>query len=197
MSKQVEFYYDFGSPYSYLAFHALPKIAQKAGAEVVWRPMLLGGIFQATHNASPMEVPAKGAHLQTDLKRWAAYFGVPFQMNPFFPINTLALMRGATALQMKGDADDFHRYNAAIYAAMFETPRNLNLPEEIGKVLHAAGFNPVQSLAMISEQQVKDQLKADTAAAVARGVFGAPTFFVGDEMFWGQDRLHFVEQALA
>ena len=197
MSKQVEFYYDFGSPYSYLAYHQLPKIARAAGAEVVWRPILLGGVFQATHNASPMEVPAKGLHLQTDLKRWAAYFGVPFQMNPFFPINTLALMRGATALQMQGDAAGLDRYNAAVYAAMFETPKNMNQPEEIGRVLHAAGFDPMQSLAMINDQAVKDRLKADTAAAVARGVFGAPTFFVGDEMFWGQDRLHFVEQALA
>jgi 2-hydroxychromene-2-carboxylate isomerase len=197
MSKQVEFYYDFGSPYSYLAFRHVPKIAEKTGAEIVWRPMLLGGVFQATNNASPMEVPAKGRHLQTDLKRWAAYFDVPFEMNPFFPINTLALMRGATGLQMKGDEAAFHRYNAAVYAAMFETPKNLNLPEAIGEVLHAAGFDPGQALAMINDQAVKDQLKADTAAAVARGVFGAPTFFVGDEMFWGQDRLHFVEQALA
>lgn len=197
MSKQVEFYFDFGSPYSYLAFHHLPKVARKAGAEVVWRPMLLGGVFQATHNASPMEVPAKGTHLQTDLNRWAAYFDVPYQMNPFFPINTLALMRGATALQMKGDEDGFTRYTAAIYAAMFETPKNLNQPEEIGKVLHAAGFDPMQVLAMINDQAVKDKLKENTAAAVARGVFGAPTFFVGDEMFWGQDRLHFVEQALS
>ena len=197
MSKQVEFYYDFGSPYSYLAYHALPKIAQKAGAEVVWRPMLLGGIFQATGNHSPAEVPIKGAHMQVDLKRWAAYFDVPFQMNPHFPINTLPLMRGATALQMKGDAAGLDRYNAAIYAAMFEVPKNLGLPEEIGKVLHAAGFDPAQFLAMINDQAVKDRLKENTAAAVTRGVFGAPTFFVGEQMFWGQDRLQFVEQALA
>ena len=197
MSKQVEFYYDFGSPYSYLAFHQLPKIAKAAGAEVVWRPMLLGGVFQATHNASPMEVPAKGQHMLIDLQRWALYFEVPFQMNPFFPINTLALMRGATGLQMKGDAEAFHRYNAAIYAAMFEAPKNMNQPEEIGTVLHAAGFDPAQFLGMINEQAVKDKLKGDTAAAVARGVFGAPTFFVGDQMFWGQDRLHFVEHVLA
>ena len=197
MNKQVEFHYDFGSPYSYLAYHALPGIAKAAGAEVVWRPMLLGGVFQATGNHSPAEVPVKGAHMQVDLKRWAACFGVPFRMNPFFPINTLALMRGATGLQMKGDAAAFDCYNAAMYAAMFETPKNLNQPEEIGKVLHAAGFDPAQFLAMINDQAVKDKLKENTAAAVGRGVFGAPTFFVGDEMYWGQDRLHFVEQALA
>ncbi|HEX7643315.1 MAG TPA: 2-hydroxychromene-2-carboxylate isomerase [Burkholderiaceae bacterium] len=195
--KQVEFFYDFGSPYSYLAFHQLPKIAKAAGAEVVWRPMLLGGIFQATGNHSPAEVPVKGAHMQVDLQRWAAYFGVPFQMNPFFPVNTLALMRGATALRMQDDAEGLQRYNAAIYAAMFETPKNMGLPEEIGKVLHAAGFDPAQFLAMINDQAVKDRLKSDTAEAVARGVFGAPTFFVGDKMFWGQDRLHFVEHVLA
>ena len=196
MSKQVEFYFDFGSPYSYLAYHQLPKIAQAKGATVVWRPMLLGGVFQATGNHSPVEVPLKGAHLQTDLQRWAKQFGVRFTMNPFFPINTLPLMRGATALQIKG-GDDFERYLAAIFGAMFETPRNLAQPEEIGKVLHAAGFDPGQFLAMINDQGVKDKLKQDTADAVARGVFGAPTFFVGSEMFWGQDRLHFVEDALA
>ena len=197
MTKQVEFYYDFGSPYSYLAFHQLPKIAEAAGAEVVWRPMLLGGIFQATGNHSPAEVPVKGAHMNVDLQRWAAYFGVPFRMNPFFPINTLQLMRGATALQMKGDDAALHRYNAAVYAAMFEAPVNMNQPEEVGKVLHTAGFDPASFLAMIGEQAVKDKLKQDTAVAVQRGVFGAPTFFVGDKMFWGQDRLHFVEHALA
>lgn len=196
MSKQVEFYYDFGSPYSYLAFHQLPKIAAKQGATIIWKPMLLGGVFQATGNHSPVEVPLKGKHLGTDLRRWAAYFNVNFTMNPHFPINTLPLMRGATALQMRDEAQ-FHRYNAAVYVAMFEQLRNMNQPDEIAAVLRAADLDPLAVLAMINDQAVKDKLKSDTAEAVARGVFGAPTFFVGDEMFWGQDRLHFVEQALA
>lgn len=195
MGKQVDFYFDFGSPYSYLAFHQLPKIAAKHGATVNWKPMLLGGVFQATGNHSPVEIALKGKHLGVDLQRWAKYFGVGFTMNPHFPINTLPLMRGATGYQMRDEAQ-FHRYTSAVYAAMFEKPRNMSQPDVIGAVLQEADLDPAAFLAMINDQAVKDKLKEDTAAAVARGVFGAPTFFVGDEMYWGQDRLHFVEQAL-
>ena len=196
MSKQVEFFFDVGSPYTYLAYHQLPKIAEARQAEIVWRPILLGGVFQATGNHSPVDVPAKGKNLLVDLQRWARQYGVAMQMNPHFPINTLALMRGAVAMQLQGD-DELQRYLAAIFSAMFEQPRNLNLPEEIDAVLREAGFDPAAFLAAINEQAVKDKLKSDTAEAVERGVFGAPTFFVGDDMYWGQDRLHFVDHALA
>jgi 2-hydroxychromene-2-carboxylate isomerase len=196
MGKQVDFYFDFGSPYSYLAFHQLPKIAAKQGATINWKPMLLGGVFQATSNHSPIEIPAKGKHLNVDLQRWAKHFGVGFAMNPHFPINTLPLMRGATGYQLRDEAQ-FHRYTSAVYAAMFEKPHNMSQPDVIGAVLQEAGLDPAAFLAMINDQAVKDKLKADTAIAVERGVFGAPTFFVGDEMYWGQDRLHFVEEALS
>ena len=196
MSQTVEFLFDVGSPYTYLAYHQLPKIAQAHGAEIVWTPVLLGGIFQATGNASPAEVPAKGRYSNIDLQRWAKTYGVPMQMNPHFPVNTLPLMRGAVAMQMRGE-EEFHRYLRTIFSAMFGKPRNLNLPTEIGAVLAQAGFDPIEFMALISEQSVKDRLKEYTAAAVARGVFGAPTFFVGEEMFWGQDRLQFVAEALA
>lgn len=196
MSKQVEFFFDVGSPYTYLAYHQLPKIAKARQVQIVWRPILLGGIFQATGNHSPVEIPLKGKHLNVDLQRWARQFGVPMQMNPHFPINTLALMRGAVAMQQRGN-EEFQRYLAAIFSAMFEQPRNLNLPAEIGTVLQQAGFDPAEFMAAINDQSIKDSLKKNTADAVERGVFGAPTFFVGDDMFWGQDRLHFVDQALA
>ena len=196
MRKQVDFYFDFGSPYSYLAFHALPKIAAKRGAAINWKPMLLGGVFQATGNHSPVEIALKGKHLGVDLQRWAKHFGVGFTMNPYFPINTLPLMRGATGYQMRDDGQ-FHRYMSAIFSAMFEKPRNMSQPDVIGAVLQEADLDPAAFLAMISDQAVKNKLKEDTAAAVVRGVFGAPTFFVGDEMYWGQDRLHFVDEALA
>ena len=103
MRKTVEFLFNVGSPYSYLAYHQLPKIAQAQGAGIVWTPILLGGIFQATGNKSPAEVPAKGRYSNIDLQRWAKAYGVTIQMNPDFPINTLALMRGAVAMQMRGD----------------------------------------------------------------------------------------------
>ena len=196
MQKQVELFFDFGSPYTYLAYSQLPKIAQAEGAEIVWTPVLLGGIFQATGNKSPAEVPAKGRYSDIDLQRWAKAYGVTIRMNPNFPINTLPLMRGAVAMQMRG-AEEFHRYLRAIFNAMFETPRNMNLPTEIGAVLAAAGFDPMEFMALIGDQAVKDRLKENTVSAVTRGAFGVPTFFVGDEMFWGQDRLHFVAEALA
>lgn len=194
--KQVEFFFDVGSPYSYLAYHQLPKIAKARNAEIVWRPMLLGGVFQATGNSSPMTVPMKGKYSMTDLERWARYFDVPFEHNPYFPINTLHLMRGATGMQMRSD-EEFHRYLSAVFSAMFEKPRNLAAPEELASVLEAAGMSPLLVLELTKDDKVKEKLKQDTQEAVSRGVFGAPTFFVGSEMYWGQDRLHFVDSALA
>jgi 2-hydroxychromene-2-carboxylate isomerase len=196
MTKTVEFLFDVGSPYSYLAYHQLPKIAEAHGAAIVWTPVLLGGIFQATGNRSPIEVPAKGSYSSVDLHRWAKAYGVTIEMNPHFPINTLALMRGAVAMQMRGD-EEFQRYLRAVFDAMFGKPRNLNKPEEIGALLTSAAFDAAEFMQLIGDQAVKDRLKENTASAVARGAFGAPTFFVGSEMFWGQDRLDFVEQALS
>lgn len=194
--KTIEFFFDVGSPYSYLAYHQLPKIAQARNANILWRPMLLGGVFQATGNASPVTVPLKAAYSQVDLERWARHFNVTFNQNPHFPINTLQLMRGAVAMQMRSN-DEFHRYLSAIFSAMFEHPRNLGIPEEVAAVLEGAGISPLLFLELIKDDKVKAKLKSDTEEAVARGVFGAPTFFVGSDMYWGQDRLEFVDMALA
>jgi len=196
MTKTVEFLFDLGSPYSYLAWYQLPKVAQAQGARIVYTPVLLGGIFQATGNASPAGVPAKARYLDADLQRWAQAWGVPYSPNPAFPINTLALMRGAVAMQMQGD-EPFQRYIDAMYQAMFGQPRNLGDPAEVAAVLTAAGFDAARFMAQIGEQAVKDRLKDNTTQAVARGVFGAPSFFVGDALFWGQDRIDQVGQALA
>ena len=196
MSKTVEFLFDLGSPYSYLAWHQLPKVAAAQGAAIVYTPVLLGGIFQATGNASPAEVPAKARYLDIDLARWAQAWGLQIASNPAFPINTLALMRGAVAMQMQGD-EPFQRYMQAMYHAMFGEPRNMGDPAEVAAVLTAAGFDAAQFMAQIGQQAVKDRLKENPSQAVARGVFGAPSFFVGDELFWGQDRMDQVSQALA
>lgn len=193
--KQVEFFFDVGSPFSHIAWRALPEIAARTGAEIVWRPILIGGVFKATGNVSPMTVPAKGSYSTIDLYRWADYYGIPFQMNPHFPINTLPLMRGATAMLMRSPKA-LEAYLDAIYPAMFEQPVNLGDVQEIGKVLARAGIDPQALMAEIGTDAVKDKLRADTEEAVTRGVFGAPTFFVGKEMYWGQDRLMFVERAL-
>ncbi|MGQ2998200.1 2-hydroxychromene-2-carboxylate isomerase [Variovorax sp.] len=196
MTKTVEFYFDFGSPAAYLAATQLPHVCADTGAELVWKPMLLGGVFQATGNHSPAEIAPKGSYMTTDLQRFARRYGVPFVHNPHFPINTLLLMRGATAIQLQQPAR-FDAYVDAIYHAMWVEPRNLNDPAEVGAVLQAAGFDPAALLAAAGQQEVKDRLKAVTQEAVARGVFGAPTMFVGSDMFWGQDRLDFVREALA
>ncbi len=195
MTRSVDFYFDFGSPAAYLAATQLPHVCADTGAELVWKPMLLGGVFQATANRSPTEVVPKGSYMTIDLQRFAKRYGVPFVHNPHFPINTLLLMRGATGLQMKEPAR-FDAYVDAVFRAIWVEPKNLNDPAVVATVLQNAGFDVEASLALAGTQEVKDRLKAVTQEAVARGVFGAPTMFVGDQMFWGQDRLDFVREAL-
>ena len=195
MTKTVEFFYDFGSPTVYLAATQLPDIAASVGATIDWRPMLLGGVFKSTGNQSPVVVPAKAAYMNNDLKRFAKRYGVPFRFNPHFPINTLALMRGAVAYQ--DDAVAASTYRDAIFTAIWVEARNLNEPDVIGQVLSDAGLDPAELMNRIGQQTVKDQLIANTEEAVNRGVFGAPTFFVGEQMFFGQDRLDFVAEALS
>jgi 2-hydroxychromene-2-carboxylate isomerase len=194
--KRVEYFFDFGSPTSYLAWTQLPKIAAASGAEIVWRPMLLGGVFKATGNASPVSVPAKGRWMNEDIRRWAARYGVPFRHNPHFPINTLGLMRGAVGLQLRR-SQDFGRYLEVVHRALWEGEKNLGDPAVLASVLADAGFDADAFAALVAEPEVKARLLATTEEAVARGVFGAPTFFVGNAMFFGQDRLDFVREALA
>ena len=193
--RAVEFLFDFGSPTAYLAYTQLPRIAAERGADILWRPILLGGVHKASGNASPITVPAKGRWMFDDIARWATRYGVPFKMNPHFPVNTVALMRGAVAVQTKMP-EDFMTYVEAIFKAMWAEPRNLGEPAEVGAVLKQAGLDAERIFALVGEQEIKDKLKANSDDAVARGVFGAPTFFVGDEMFFGQDRLDFVAEAL-
>jgi 2-hydroxychromene-2-carboxylate isomerase len=195
MTKTVEFFYDFGSPTVYLAATQLPAIAAAVGATIDWRPMLLGGVFKSTGNQSPVVVPAKAAYMNNDLERFAKRYGVPFSFNPHFPINTLALMRGAVAYQ--DDVVASSTYRDAIFMAIWVEARNLNEPDVIGQVLSDAGLDPAELMNRIGQQTVKDQLIANTEEAVNRGVFGAPTFFVGEQMFFGQDRLDFVAEALS
>ena len=193
MARTLEFYFDYGSPYSYLADTQVEAIAQRAGAMLVRKPMLLGGVFKATGNHSPAELPQKSAWSAFDMPMWAHHYGVPFQRNPFFPVNTLALMRGAAAAQIDGS---FERYHPAVFKAMWVEGRNLNDMKEVAAVLSAAGLDAAKFGARIQDQDVKDRLKTTTEEAVARGVFGAPTCFVDKMMFFGNDRLPFVEMAL-
>lgn len=193
MTKAVEFLFDFGSPTSYLAYKQLPKIASRHGARIVWTPILLGAVFKATGNSSPAMVPAKARYMNEDLARFAKRHNIVLNFNSHFPVNTLSLMRGAVAYQA---TNQFDIYVNAMFDAMWSHPRNLNDQSEVTHVLHDIGIEPGDYLARIERPDVKEKLKANTEGAVARGVFGAPTFFVNGEMFFGQDRLDFVEEAL-
>jgi 2-hydroxychromene-2-carboxylate isomerase len=195
MSRQIEFFFDFGSPTAYLAYTQLPHIAMECRAEIVWRPMLLGGVFKATGNQSPVVIPQKGRWMWSDMALWARRYGVPLAVNPYFPINTLTLMRGAAGMQMRAP-DRFLRYVDVIFKAAWEQPRNLNDPAVVAATLQEEGFDAAAFLAIVGDPEVKAKLTATTAEAVQRGAFGAPTMFVGEQMFFGQDRLEFVKDAL-
>lgn len=193
MSKSLEFFFDFGSPTTYLAWTQLPKIAAEAGATIIWRPMLLGGVFKATGNQSPVNIPAKGRYMLQDLARYARRYGVPMTFNPHFPINTLTLMRGAAGYL---DTPQFATYVTAIFNALWVEQKNLGKPEVLAEVLRAAGLDPAEFERLVNDDGVKERLKDITEEAIRRGVFGAPTFFIREEMHFGQDRLDFVAEAL-
>ncbi|MEG0344721.1 MAG: 2-hydroxychromene-2-carboxylate isomerase [Acinetobacter sp.] len=194
--KQIEFYFDLGSPYSYVGFHRIQQIAQQYQAEIVWKPMLLGGVFKATGNNSPMAVPAKARYSMIDLGRWSKLWNIPVQMNPYFPINTLNLMRIISAVQIY-QPENFQKILNGLFDAMFGNPRNLNDINELANVAQGLGLEITQVQAWLADEQVKAQLKQVTEQAIARGVFGAPTWFVDDEIFWGIDHLHFLEMQLS
>jgi 2-hydroxychromene-2-carboxylate isomerase len=196
MTKTVEFFFDVGSPTAYLASTQIQKLASDVGATLVYRPMLLGGVFKATGNSSPVTVPAKGKWMFSDMSLWAKRYGVTLKMNPFFPINTLPLMRGATAMQMRMP-EKFDAYLSAVMNAIWQDKKNMGDPAIISETLTAIGIDSAAFVSMIGDDEIKAALVKNTEEAVSRGVFGAPTFFVGDQMFFGQDRMMFVKEALS
>lgn len=195
MAKTFDYYFDFGSLASYLAHTQIDKIKTETGATPNYLPMLLGGVFKATGNVSPASVPAKGKYIFVDFKRFADSYGVPLETNPYFPIITTTLMRMLTGLQMRSDAR-MHEFMDVIFKAIWVDALNLNDPEVLTSVLTKAQFDPAELLALANEQATKDKLKDVTTQAVERGVFGAPTFFVGTQMYWGQDRIEQLKLAL-
>ena len=199
MSKTLELIFDFGSPNAYLTLKVLPELLDRTGADLVITPCLLGGIFKATGNKAPMvqyaEAPAKLAYEHLEMRRFIERHGLSrFRLNPHFPVNTLTIMRGAI---VAGDEDTLDDYVDAVNRAMWEEGLKMDEPDVIATYLSANGFDGPALLARTQEADIKAKLVANTEAAVARGVFGIPTFFVGDEMFFGKDRLDQVEEALA
>ncbi|MDH1256955.1 MULTISPECIES: 2-hydroxychromene-2-carboxylate isomerase [Pseudomonas] len=195
MTKTVEFYFDLGSPTTYLAHTQLAKICADTQSELIYIPMLLGGVFKATGNASPAMIPAKGRYMFQDLDRFAKRYGVQLRFNPHFPINTLILMRAVTGMQMR-QPQRFAEFVDCLFRALWVEGRNLNDPQVIAAVLPENGFDPQEIMALTNDESVKAALKENTEAAIKRGVFGAPSMFIGDQLFFGQDRLDFVEEAL-
>lgn len=195
MSKQVDFYFDFGSPTAYLAWTQLPAIAMECRAAIAWKPMLLGGVFKATGNQSPVLIEPKGKWMWGDMERWARRYGVKLVKNPFFILNTLTLMRGAIGYQAR-EPERFLRYVDAMFRAIWVDARNLGDAGVVAQTLGEAGFDAEAFTQMTADVEVKQKLIRATEEAVRRGVFGAPTMFVGSEMFFGQDRLEFVREAL-
>ena len=192
------FYFDFGSLNAYLAWRLLPEIEQRTGARFEQVPVLLGGIFKATGNRSPVEayagVPAKLAYEFREIDRFIARHGLDeFRMNPYFPVNTLMLMRGAVAAR---ELDLFETYVAAIFHFMWEDPRKLDDPGVLAAALEEAGLPAEELLELSGDQAIKDRLIANTQEAVDQGVFGAPSFIVGGELYFGKDRLRDVEEAI-
>jgi 2-hydroxychromene-2-carboxylate isomerase len=199
VTKTVDFIFDFGSPNAYLSYQVLPAIAARHGASVNIVPALLGGIFKATNNRSPMEafgeVKGKLAYEQLETQRFIARHGLTrFRFNPNFPVNTLLIMRGLVAAQRMGMAE---AYLPAVLSGMWEQGLKMDNPEVVARLVAAAGLDAPALLDATQNPEVKQALIASTEAAVARGVFGIPTFFVGEDMFFGKDRLGQVEEALA
>ncbi|MBO9694879.1 MAG: 2-hydroxychromene-2-carboxylate isomerase [Sphingopyxis sp.] len=197
-AKTLELIFDFGSPNAYLSMKALPDLLDRTGADLVITPCLLGGIFKATGNKAPMiryaDAPAKLAYENLEMRRFIARHGlVKFRINPHFPVNTLTIMRGAIVADDEGNLDD---YVDAVNRAMWEDGLKMDDPGVIATFLSANGFDGPALLARTQEPEIKAKLVANTEAAVARGAFGIPTFFVGGEIFFGKDRLAQVEEAL-
>ncbi|AZD17036.1 2-hydroxychromene-2-carboxylate isomerase [Pseudomonas chlororaphis] len=196
MSKTVEFFFDLGSPTSYLAYTQLPKICAQTGSQLIYQPMLLGGVFKVTGNASPISIPAKGRYMLQDLARYAKRYEVPLAFNPHFPINTLLLMRAVTGMQLR-HPQRFIAFIDCLFRALWVEKRNLNDQATVAAVLSEGGFDPQEVLALTNDEEVKNALKDKTEQALQRGVFGAPSMFVDNQLFFGQDRLDFVLEALS
>ena len=193
MTKTVEFWFDYGSPTAYLAHRRLKDVARRVGAAIEFRPMLLGAVFQATGNRTPMEIAAKAKWMERDMSDFAERHDIPFVMNPYFIINTLPLMRGALVAEQRNELE---RYSDAMFDAVWRDGRDMGDPKVIGAALAENGFEAAAYFAGVQKQEIKDELKRRVEKAVAKGVFGAPTFFVGDKMWFGQDRLDWVEAEL-
>jgi len=198
MMPKVEFHFDFGSPNAYFAHAIIPAIETRTGATFNYVPVLLGGVFKLTNNQAPMvqfkDIKNKLEYQRLETQRFIKKHGLNrFRMNPHFPVNTVQIMRGAVAAEMDGR---LAAYVDAVFRHMWEEGKKMDDPEIIRAALDASGLDGTRTLQRIQDPAVKDRLLKNTEGSVARGTFGSPTFFVGEEMFFGKDRLGDVEQEI-
>ena len=198
MSK-VEFLFDFGSPNAYLAHCVIPAIEARTGAQFRYVPILLGGVFKLTNNRSPAEafkgIKNKPQYQQLETERFIRQHRITrYKFNPFFPVNTLMLMRGAFASKKLGV---FERYVDEVYRHMWSEPKKLDDPAVLKAALIESDLPADKLFELVQSPEVKEALLAETQRAVDRGTFGSPTFFVDDEIYFGKDRLRDVEEAIA
>jgi 2-hydroxychromene-2-carboxylate isomerase len=194
----VEFHFDFGSPNAYLSHLVIPKIEQRTGVKFAYVPILLGGVFKLTNNRSPAEslvgIKNKPEYERLEMNRFLRRHGITrFQSNPFFPVNTLMLMRGAIAAQSLGV---FARYVDEMYRHMWAEPKKMDDPTVLRAALDESGLDRERFFELVQTPEIKDRLLQNTQRSVERGTFGAPTFFVGEEIFFGKDRLRDVEELI-
>ena len=188
MTKNVTFCFDFGSPYSYLAYNNLNSI-REAGGEVTIMPVLLGGIFKATGNQPPATVQKKGEYMFKDINRWSQKLDIPFKMNPYFPILTVPHMRGAVLAQRENILE---KYMQVMFEAIWVKAMNLNDQEILSNIAEKSGIDPNQFAEEISSDEIKNKLRENTEFAISKGAFGVPTYYLDDEMFWGIDSVKFL-----
>jgi 2-hydroxychromene-2-carboxylate isomerase len=196
---KVEFHFDFGSPNAYLSHLVIPEIEKRTGVKFEYVPVLLGGVFKLTNNRSPAEslvgIKNKPDYERLETTRFIRRHGITrFKSNPYFPVNTLTMMRGAIAAQSVGG---FERYVDEMYRNMWADPKKMDDPAVFRAQLDEAGLETARILELIQTPKVKDQLLANTQHSVERGTFGSPTFYVGDEIFFGKDRLRDVEEMIS
>ena len=189
----VRFYYDIGSPYSYIAAHRIGDLAAARGVEVTWRPFLLGGVFRAAGNTMPAAVPARGRYMLTDLQRWAAREKVPFIFSSSFPHNTLLAMRVLTA----AGADELVPLSMKLFRAAWAEDRNVADEAVLAEILTGLGQDAASVLEAAKSPEVAEKYKQNQTDAIDLGVVGSPCYVLNGEPFWGQDRLDLLDDALA
>jgi len=193
MGKKVEFYFDFSSPYTYIASNRIEKICEDSGVDLEWKPFLLGGVFNEIGSVPAIQIDNKFRYLRQDFEESAIFYRVDFKFPDLFPLNSVRSMRGAFAAQEKGKLVE---YTHEMFRLYWTQGVDLSKAEILGEAVEKIGINTQWFLNRIAEQEIKDKLRDETSFAIERGLFGAPTMFVDDKMFWGNDRLDFLDRYL-